>query len=92
MAHYWKAQAKEVNRGTAPSVGRYAASDARRPETLDSPFGFVGILNSDPMLFIRGDEAEEAWRIIDPVMHAWTAGNVPMQQYPAGQGPPGPPS
>ncbi len=22
--------------------------------------------NSDPMLFIRGDEAEEAWRIIDP--------------------------
>ena len=44
VAHYWKAQAKEVNRGTAPSVGRYAASDARRPETLDSPFGFVGIL------------------------------------------------
>jgi glucose-6-phosphate 1-dehydrogenase len=24
------------------------------------------MLNSDPMLFIRGDEAEEAWRIIDP--------------------------
>ncbi len=37
-------QAKEVNRGTAPSVGRYAASDARCPETLDSPFGLVGIL------------------------------------------------
>lgn len=37
-------QAKEVNRGTAPSVGRYAASDARRPETLDSPFGLAGIL------------------------------------------------
>ena len=50
------------------------------------------MLNSDPMLFIRGDEAEEAWRIIDPVMHAWTAGNVPMQDYPAGQAPPGPPS
>lgn len=44
VAHYWKARAKEVNRGTAPSVGRYAASDARRPETLDSPFGLVGIL------------------------------------------------
>jgi glucose-6-phosphate 1-dehydrogenase len=50
------------------------------------------MLNSDPMLFIRGDEAEEAWRIIDPVMNAWTAGDVPMQQYPAGQAPPGPPS
>jgi Glucose-6-phosphate dehydrogenase, C-terminal domain len=42
------------------------------------------MLNSNPMLFIRSDEAEEAWRIIDPVMNAWTAGNVPMQEYPAG--------
>ena len=50
------------------------------------------MLNSDPMLFIRGDEAEEAWRIIDPVMKAWTAGDVPMQEYPAGQTPPDPPS
>ena len=52
----------------------------------------LDMLNSDPMLFIRGDEAEEAWRIIDPVMNAWAAGGVPMQEYPAGQAPPGPPS
>ena len=50
------------------------------------------MLRSDPMLFIRGDEAEEAWRIIDPVMHAWSAGDVPMQEYPAGGAPPDPPS
>ena len=49
----------------------------------------LDMLNSDPMLFIRGDEAEEAWRIIDPVAAAWTAGDVPMQEYPAGQAPPG---
>jgi glucose-6-phosphate 1-dehydrogenase len=42
------------------------------------------MLKGDPMLFIRGDEAEEAWRIIDPVMNAWSAGDVPMQEYPAG--------
>jgi glucose-6-phosphate 1-dehydrogenase len=48
------------------------------------------MLNSNPMLFIRGDEAEEAWRIIDPVMKAWTAGDVLMQEYPARQTPPGP--
>ena len=48
------------------------------------------MLQNDPMLFIRGDEAEEAWRIIDPVMQAWSAGNVPMQEYAAGQAPPGP--
>ena len=48
------------------------------------------MLEGDPMLFIRGDEAEEAWRIIDPVMAAWASGEVPMQEYAAGQAPPGP--
>ncbi len=46
------------------------------------------MLEGDPMLFIRGDEAEEAWRIIDPVMAAWAAGDVPMQEYAAGTAPP----
>jgi glucose-6-phosphate 1-dehydrogenase len=46
------------------------------------------MLKRDPMLFIRGDEAEEAWRIIDPVMNAWSAGEVPMQDYAAGGPPP----
>jgi glucose-6-phosphate 1-dehydrogenase len=48
------------------------------------------MLQNDPMLFIRGDEAEEAWRIVDPVMRAWAAGDVPLQEYVAGQDPPGP--
>ncbi len=48
------------------------------------------MLNNDPMLFIRGDEAEESWRVIDPVMTAWAAGDVPMQEYPAGGTPPEP--
>ena len=48
------------------------------------------MLEGDPMLFIRGDEAEEAWRIIDPVMAAWAAGDVPMQEYAAGTAPPAP--
>ena len=48
------------------------------------------MLQRNPMLFIRGDEGKEAWRIIDPVMAAWAAGDVPMQEYPAGTAPPGP--
>ena len=48
------------------------------------------MLQGNPMLFIRGDEAEEAWRIIDPVMAAWAAGDVPMQEYAAGAAPPAP--
>ena len=42
------------------------------------------MLHNDPMLFIRGDEAEESWRIVDPVMQAWSSGAVELQEYPAG--------
>ena len=48
------------------------------------------MLNNDPMLFIRGDEAEEAWRIVEPVMRGWSAGAVPLQEYRAGAIAPGP--
>ncbi|HEX3316454.1 MAG TPA: hypothetical protein VHR88_00425 [Solirubrobacteraceae bacterium] len=52
----------------------------------------VEMLRSNPMLTIRGDEAEEAWRIVDPVLAAWSAGEVPMQEYPAGTQPPDTPA
>ncbi|GAA1158986.1 glucose-6-phosphate dehydrogenase [Ornithinicoccus hortensis] len=50
------------------------------------PYGEVlaGILDGDPLLSIRGDVAEDCWRIVDPVLAAWRAGSVPMQDYPAG--------
>jgi glucose-6-phosphate 1-dehydrogenase len=50
----------------------------------------LNMLNCDATLFIRGDEAEESWRIIDPVMNAWRSGAVPMQGYAAGEAGPGP--
>ena len=79
--------------------GPELTAETRRLEARATPPRFTAyahlilqMLNGDPMLFIRGDEAEEAWRIIDPVMKAWSAGNVPMQHYAAGQAPPGPAS
>ena len=40
-------------------------------------------------LSVRGDVAEEAWRVIDPVVRAWGQGLVPMEEYRAGSsGPP----
>jgi glucose-6-phosphate 1-dehydrogenase len=50
----------------------------------------LNMLNCDATLFIRGDEAEESWRIIDPVMNAWRSDAVPLQEYAAGEAPPGP--
>ncbi|KAA9089481.1 glucose-6-phosphate dehydrogenase [Microbacterium radiodurans] len=43
-----------------------------------------GILDGDAMLSVRGDAAVECWRIVQPVLDAWRAGEVPMDEYPAG--------
>lgn len=50
------------------------------------PYGEVllGVLNGDPALSVRGDTAEECWRIVDPVLTAWAANEVPLQEYVAG--------
>lgn len=50
------------------------------------PYGEVlgRILDGDPLLSIRGDVAEDSWRIVEPVLAAWRAGAVPMQEYAAG--------
>ncbi|GAA2952989.1 glucose-6-phosphate dehydrogenase [Microbacterium schleiferi] len=42
------------------------------------------ILDGDPTLSVRGDAAEQCWRIVQPVLDAWKADEVPLQDYPAG--------
>lgn len=42
------------------------------------------MLSGDRMLFIRGDETEEAWRIADPTLDAWRRDVVPLGEYAAG--------
>ena len=49
----------------------------------------LDVFNRDPALSIRGDEAEESWRVVTPVLAAWEKDLVPLQEYPAGSdGPP----
>jgi glucose-6-phosphate 1-dehydrogenase len=43
----------------------------------------LAVLEGDPTLSIRGDEAEECWRITEPILDAW-ADTVPLQEYQAG--------
>jgi glucose-6-phosphate 1-dehydrogenase len=38
----------------------------------------------DPTLFIRSDEVEQAWRIVDPVLAAFAEDRVPLSRYAAG--------
>ena len=50
------------------------------------PYGNVlaDFLGGGSRLAVRGDEAEEAWRIVAPVLDAWGAGLVPLEEYSAG--------
>ena len=66
--------------------------------TLDADFGagelqeygevLKGVLEGDPTLSVRGDMAVDCWRVIEPVQKAWRAGDVPLEEYPAGSGGP----
>jgi glucose-6-phosphate 1-dehydrogenase len=42
------------------------------------------VLAGDDSLAVRADEAELAWRIVTPIIEAWSAGTVPLQSYRAG--------
>ncbi|MDO5738998.1 MAG: glucose-6-phosphate dehydrogenase [Ornithinimicrobium sp.] len=50
------------------------------------PYGEIlgAILDGDPFMTIRGDEAEELWRIVEPVLAEWEAGHVELEEYAAG--------
>ena len=51
-----------------------------------SAYGEVlgALMEGDPTLSVRGDVAEDCWRIVAPFLEAWRAGAVPLQDYPAG--------
>ena len=42
------------------------------------------VLSGNTALAIRGDEAEESWRVVEPVLAAWSKDLVPLEAYPAG--------
>jgi glucose-6-phosphate 1-dehydrogenase len=44
----------------------------------------LAVLEGDPVLAIRDDEAEESWRIVEPILATWSSGAVPLREYAAG--------
>jgi glucose-6-phosphate 1-dehydrogenase len=71
------------------------ALDFNYKDTFDSqaPDAYQRLLDDalmgDQTLFIRADEAEAAWAVIDPVEQAWQRLGTPPQQYTPGTwGPP----
>lgn len=56
------------------------------------PYGRVllDVLTGGRNLSIRADEAEESWRVVEPVLAAWASGAAPLVEYPAGSASPTP--
>jgi glucose-6-phosphate 1-dehydrogenase len=42
------------------------------------------VLGNDPTLSVRGDVAEQCWRIVQPILDAWAKDEVPLDEYAAG--------
>jgi glucose-6-phosphate 1-dehydrogenase len=42
------------------------------------------MLAGNRTLSISDVEAEESWRIVEPILAAWASGEVPLREYPAG--------
>jgi glucose-6-phosphate 1-dehydrogenase len=50
----------------------------------------LDLLGGTTTLSVSGEEAEQAWRVVAPVLAAWKRGEVPLEEYPAGSVGPGP--
>ena len=74
--------------GVTPAPMR--VDDPISPEHL-SPYErlFLEAMSGQSRLYVRDDEVEEMWQIIQPIADAWAENEVPLQVYPAGSdGPP----
>ena len=44
----------------------------------------LDVVQGDLTWSVRDDEAEESWRIVEPILRVWSEGDVPLREYPAG--------
>jgi glucose-6-phosphate 1-dehydrogenase len=81
--------------GVGPGVGfslvpLVLQADLEEPELPAYGGLLLNVLSGDTTLSIRGDEAEESWRVVTPIVEGWAADHVPMEEYPAGSDGPNP--
>lgn len=44
----------------------------------------AALIDGDPVLSVRGEVAEQCWRIVTPTLEAFRENRVPLDEYPAG--------
>ncbi len=60
----------------------YRGPDERRLDAYETLL--LDVIEGDRSLFIRFDEVEWAWRVVDPILRAWTRDREYIATYPAG--------
>jgi glucose-6-phosphate 1-dehydrogenase len=83
--------AKQPGLGMQTRVIRMNAGYRRdgepRPDAYEALL--ADMVRDDPTNFIRFDEVEWAWRVVEPIQRAWAAGGEPVYAYaPGSWGPP----
>ncbi|WES63450.1 glucose-6-phosphate dehydrogenase [Microbacter sp. GSS18] len=80
-----------VNGGEDPFALSRTRLHAKLGEGALLAYGEVlsSILDGDAALSVRGDAAEQCWRLLDPILDAWHRGDVPLEEYAAGSDGPG---
>lgn len=56
--------------------------DGRQPEAYERLL--MDVVRGNPMLFMRRDEVEAAWRWVEPILAGWKAAGDPPRSYTAG--------
>lgn len=75
-----------VNGTEAPCELRPAMLETDLPPQRIPAYGrlLLDVLHGDHARSVRDDEAEESWRIVEPILAAWEEGKSPLREYPAG--------
>jgi glucose-6-phosphate 1-dehydrogenase len=88
VANYIRVSKKDQNPANQGRGGSDRPTTKKRVSAYERIF--LDLLEGNTTLFVRGDEAEEAWRVSEPILDAWRSGLVPLLEYPAGsEGPTG---
>jgi glucose-6-phosphate 1-dehydrogenase len=73
--------------GTGPAMSLVPLTLSAEMDPPELPaYGriLLDVLSANSALSIRGDEAEEAWRVVTPVLEGWARDEVPLEEYDAG--------
>ena len=75
--------------GTGPSVALSLvpltlSAEMEPPELPAYGRILLDVLRGNSALSIRADEAEEAWRVLTPVLEGWSRNLAPLEEYDAG--------